>query len=203
MPVVYGRCAGVDVHQKTVVACVSRPAGRGGWGQGSRPCGTVTVELLALADGLLARGGTPVALERTGDYWPPGCTILEGTCAVWLVNARHVKAVPGRKTEVNEAAWLAAPWPQGWWRAHVIPPVAQRELRDLTRDRSPCSQARVPLINRAQQRVEEAHSKLAAVASDIMGGSGRAILAALLTGPAAPQALAESAKGRLRSTRDP
>jgi transposase len=128
--------------------------------------------------------------------------ILEGTCEVLLVKAQHVKAVPGRKTDVKAAAWLAELLPHGLLRASFIPPVAQRELRDLTRYRSTFSQARVTLINRVQKLLEDANIKLAAVASDIMGVSGRAILAALLTGHGDPQALAELAKGRLRSKRD-
>jgi transposase len=141
-------------------------------------------------------------MESTGDYWKPVCNILEGMFELLLVNAQHVKAVPGRKTDVNDAAWLAELLPHGLLRASFIPPVAQRERRDLTRDRRTFIQERVPLMNRVQKLLEDANIKLAAVASDIMGVSGRAILAALLTGHAAPQALAELAKGRLRSTRD-
>jgi transposase len=202
MHIMHERCAGLDVHKKTVVACVLTPDGQGGWGQEVRTFGTMTVDLLALSDGLLACGCTHVAIESTGDYWKPVFNILEGTCEVLLVNAQHVKAVPGRKTDVKDAAWLAELLQHGLWRASFIPPVAQRELRDLTRYRSTFSQARVTLINRVQKLLEEANIKLAAVASDIMGGSGRAILAALLTGHVDPQALAELAKGRLRSTRD-
>ena len=119
-----------------------------------------------------------------------------------LVNAQHVKAVPGRKTDVKDAAWLAALLQHGLLRASFIPPVAQRELRDLTRYRSTFIQERVTLINRVQKLLEDANIKLAAVASDIMGVSGRASLAGLVTGHAASQALAELAKGRLRSKRD-
>jgi transposase len=203
MPIMHERCAGLDVHKKTVVACVLTPDGQGGWGQEGRTFGTMTVDLLALADGLLACGCTHVAIESTGDYWKPVCNSLEGTCEVLLVNAQPVKAVPGRKTDVKEAAWLAELLQHGRLRASFIPPVAQRELRDLTRDRSPFSQARVALINRVQKLLEDANIKLAAVASDSMGVSGRAIRAALLTGHGDPQALAELAKGRLRSQRDP
>jgi transposase len=128
--------------------------------------------------------------------------ILEGTCEVLLVNAQHVKAVPGRKTDVKDAAWLAERLPHGWWRASFIPPVAQRERRDLTRSRSTCIQARVTLINRVQKLLEDANSKLAAVASEIMGISGRAILAALLAGHTDSKAIADLATGRWRSTRD-
>jgi transposase len=190
------RCAGLDMPQKTVVACVVAPAG-----QATRPCGTMTAELLTLADGLLASGGTPVAIESTGDDWTPGFHQLEGTFEGLPVNAQHVKAVPRRKTDVKDAAWLAELLQHGLLRASFIPPVAQRELRDLTRYRSTFVQERVTLINRVQKLLEDANIKLAAVASDIMGVSGRAILAALLTGRADPQALADLAKGRLRSKR--
>jgi transposase len=192
------RCAGLDVHKKTVVACVVTPAG-----QETRTFATMTADLLALADWLLACGGTPVAMESTGDDWKPVFNILEGTCAVILVNAQHVKAVPGRKTAVKEAAWLAELLPHGLLRARFIPPVAQRELRDLTRYRRTVIRERVPLINRVQKRLEDANIKLAAVASDRMGVSGRAILAALIAGHTDPHTLAELAKGRRRSTREP
>jgi transposase len=197
MQVMDERCAGLDVHKKTVVACVRTLEG-----QETRTFGTMTAELLALADWLLACGCTHVAIESTGDYWKPVFNILEGTCEVVWVNAQHVKAVPGRKTDVKDAAWLAELLPHGLLRASFIPPVAPRERRDLTRDRRPFIQERVTLINRVQKLLEDAHIKLAAVASDIMGVSGRAILAALLAGHSDPQALADLAKGRLRRTRD-
>ena len=202
MHIMYERCAGLDVHKKTVVACMLTPDGQGGWSQEIRTFGTMTVDLLALADWLLACGCTHVAIESTGDYWKPVFNILEGTCEVVLVNAQHVKAVPGRKTDVKDAAWLAELLQHGLLRASFIPPVAQRELRDLTRYRSTFIQERVTLINRVQKLLEDANIKLAAVASDIMGVSGRAMLEALVAGHTDPQALAELAKGRLRSKRD-
>jgi transposase len=197
MPVMDERCAGLDVHKKTVVACVLSPTGAE-----PRTFGTMTADLLALADWLLVCGCTHVAIERPGDYWKPVFNMLEGRCEVLLVNAQHVKAVPGRKTDVQDAAWLAELWPHGLLRARFIPPVAQRELRDLTRYRCTFIQERVTLINRVQKLWEDANITLAAVASDIMGVAGRTILAALLTGHADPQALAELAKGRLRRKRD-
>lgn len=198
MQVMYERCAGLDVHKKTVVACVVTPAG-----QETRTFATMTADLLTLADWLLACGCTHVAIESTGDYWKPVFNILEGTCEVILVNAQHVKAVPGRKTDVKDAAWLAELLQHGLLRASFIPPVAQRELRDLTRYRSTFIRERVTLINRVQKLLEDANIKLAAVASDIMGVSGRAILAALIAGQTEPHTLAELAKGRLRSKREP
>src|SRR5688572_4156295 len=196
MRVMYERCAGLDVHKKTVVACVVTPAG-----QETRSFGTMTADLLALADWLLACGCTHVAIESTGDYWKPVFNILEGTCEVILVNAQHVKAVPGGKTDVKDAAWLAELLQHGLLRASFIPPVAQRELRDLTRSRSTFIRERTTLVNGVQKLLADAHIKLAAVASDIRGVSGRAILAALLAGHAALHTLADMAKGRLRSTR--
>jgi transposase len=193
----YARGAGLDVHKKTVVACVLTSAG-----QETRPFGTMTTERLALADWLRACGGTHVAIESTGDYWKPVFNILEGTCEVILVNAQHVKAVPGRKTDVKDAAWLAELLQHGLLRARSIPPMAQRELRDLTRYRSTFIRERVTLINRVQKRLEDANIKLAAVASESMGVSGRAILAALIAGHTDSHTLAELAKGRLRSKRE-
>jgi transposase len=197
MQVMYERCAGLDVHKKTVVACVVTPEG-----QEIRTFRTMTVDLLGLSDWLLVCGCTHVAMESTGDYWKPVFNMLEGTCEVLLVNAQHVKAVPGRKTDVKDAAWLAELLQHGLLRASFIPPVAQRELRDLTRYRSTFIRERTTLVNRVQKLLEDANIKLAAVASDIMGVSGRTILAALLAGHADPQALADLAKGRLRSKRD-
>jgi transposase len=198
MQVMDERCAGLDVHQKTVVACVVTLVG-----QETRTFRTMTGDLLALADWLLACGCTHVAMESTGDDWKPVCNILEGTCEVILVNAQHVKAVPGRQTDIKDAAWLAELLPHGLWRASVIPPVAQRDLRDLTRYRSTCIRERVTLINRVQKRLEDATITLAAVASDSMGVSGRAILAALIAGHTDRHTLADLAKGRRRSTREP
>jgi transposase len=197
MQAMYERCAGFDVHKKTVVACVLPPTG-----QETRTFSMMTVDLFALSDWLVAYGCTHVAMESTGDYWKPVFNMLEGTFEVLLVNAQHVKAVPGRKTDVKDAAWLAELLQHGLLRASFIPPVAQRELRDLTRYRGTFIRERVTLINRVQKLLEDANIKLAAVASDIMGVSGRAMLAALLAGHTDPQALADLAKGRLRAKRE-
>jgi transposase len=167
MYIMYERCAGVDVHKKTVVACVVTPEG-----PETRTFGTMTAELLALADWLLASGCTHGAIESTGDYWKPVFNILEGICEVILVNAQHVKAVAGRQTDVNDAAWLAELLQHGLLRASLMPPAAQRALRDLARYRSAFIQERVTLINRVQKLLEDANIKLAAVASDIMGALG-------------------------------
>jgi len=134
------------MHKKTVVACVLTSTG-----QETRTFSTMTMDLLALSDWLPACGCTHVAIESTSDYWKPVFNILESTCEVLLVNAQHVKAVPGRKTDVKDAAWLAELLQHGLLRASFIPPVAQRELWDLTRYRSTFRQARVTLINRVQE----------------------------------------------------
>src|SRR5262245_35986159 len=161
MQVMYERCAGLDVHQKTVVACVVTPQG-----QETHTFGTRTAELLTLADWLLISGCTHVAMESTGYYWKPVFNILEGMFEVLLGIDQHVKAVPGRKTDVKDAAWLAELLQHGLLRASFFSPVAQRELRDLTRYRSTFIQERVTLINRVQKLLEDANIKLAAVASD-------------------------------------
>jgi transposase len=202
MQVKYERCAGLDVHKRTVVACVSVPAGQGGWRRETRTFGTMTADLLALADWLQSWECTHVAMESTGEYWKPVFNLLEGTFEVLLVNAQHVKAVPGRKTDVKDAEWLAELLQHGLLRASFIPPVAQRELRDLTRFRSTFIRERATLVNRVQKVLEDANLKLAAVASNIMGVSGRAMLAALSAGATDPQALADLAKGRLRDKRE-
>ena len=179
------------------MACVLTAAG-----QETRTVGTMTADVLTLADWLQACGCTYVAMESTGDSWKPVVHLLAGAFEVVLVNAQPVKAVPGRKADVQAAAWLAELLQHGLLRASFLPPVAQRELRDLTRYRSTCIRERVTLGNRVQKLLEDAHIKLASVASDLMGVSGRAIVAAWLAGHDAPQALADLAKGRLRPKRD-
>lgn len=197
MDVVYTHCAGLDVHKKTVVACVITPDSTG-----TRTFNTMTADLLALSDWLQSQGVTQVAMESTGEYWRPIFNILEGNFQVWLVNAQHVKAVPGRKTDVKDAEWLGDLLRHGLVRASFIPPVAQRDLRDLTRHRSNFVRERTNLINRVQKTLEGANIKLASVASDVMGLSGRAMLAALIDGHADPATMADLAKGRMRSKRD-
>ncbi len=201
MNVVYERCAGLDVHKKTVVACVLTPDETGGWRRETRTFSTMTADLLALSDWLQSWGCTHVAMESTGDYWKPVFNILEATVAVLLVNAQHVKAVPGRKTDVKDAAWLAELLQHGLLRASFIPPVAQRELRDLTRYRNTFIRERATLVNRVQKVLEDANIKLGSVASNVMGVSGRAMLEALIAGDTNPERLADLAKGRLREKR--
>lgn len=197
MQPLHERCAGLDVHKKTVVACVRTP------GQvQTRTFETMTSDLLELSDWLVSLNVTHVAMESTGDYWKPIYNILEGTFEVILVNAQHLRAVPGRKTDVKDAEWIAELLQHGLLRASFVPPVAQRELRDLTRYRSTFIRERVNLVNRLQKLLEDANIKLASVASDVMGKSGRAMLAALLEGTTDPEQLAALAKGRLRAKRE-
>jgi transposase len=202
MDVVFTQCAGLDVHKKTVMACRVTPDPTGQQADGLmevKEFGTLTRDLLALADWLAEAGITHVAMESTGEYWKPVYNILEGDFTVFLVNAAHVKQVPGRKTDKNDARWLAKLMRYGLLRASFIPPQGQRDLRDLTRYRTKLVQERSREVNRMQGVLERANVKLAAVATDVMGVSGRAILAALVEGRADPATMAELAKGRMRS----
>ena len=202
MDVIFTHGAGLDVHQKTVMACRVTPDPTGQRPDGLmevRECGTLTCDLLALSDWLAELGITHVAMESTGEYWKPVYNILEGECTVFLVNAAHVKQVPGRKTDKSDARWLAKLMRYGLLQASFIPPQGQRDLRDLTRYRTKLVQERNREVNRVQGVLERANSQLASVATDVMGVSGRAILAALVAGRADPATMAELAKGRLRS----
>jgi transposase len=202
MEVIFTHCAGVDVHKKRITACRVIPDPTGQQADGLlelRDFGTVTHELLALSDWLTAGGITHVAMESTGEYWKPVFNLLEGTFEVLLVNAAHVKRVPGRKTDKADARWLAKLMRYGLLQASFIPPAGQRDLRDLTRYRTKLVQERSREVNRVQGVLERANIQLASVASDVMGASGRAMLAALVEGRADPATMAELAKGRLRS----
>ena len=202
MEVVYSHCAGLDVHKKTVVACVITPDAQGQVQKDIRTFGTMTADLLTLLDWLQTHAITHVAMESTGEYWKPIYNILEGNLEVWLINAQHIKAVPGRKTDVKDAEWIADLLRHGLVRPSFIPPVPQRDLRELTRHRANFVRERATLINRVQKTLESANIKLASVASDVLGVSGRAMLDALLAGQSDGTALAELAKGRLRNKRD-
>jgi transposase len=201
MDVVFTHGAGLDVHQKTVMACRVTPDPMGPQADGlmeGRELGTLTRDLLALADWLTEAGITPVARESTGESGNPVSNLLEGPCTVFLVNAAHVKNVPGRKTDRAAARGLAKLMRYGWLQASCMPPVEQRDLRDLTRYRTQLVQERTREINRGPGVLERANIKLASVATDIRGVSGRALLAALLEGRTAPATMAEWANGRWR-----
>jgi transposase len=202
MDVIYSRCCGLDIHKKTVVACLIS----GAPGQPSqkevRRFRTMTAELLLLADWLQAAGCTHVAMESTGVYWRPVYNLLEGLFTLLVVNAQHIKAVPGRKTDVKDAEWIAELLRHGLLRGSFIPSKPQRQLRELTRHRTTLVQDRARVINRLQAVLEDANIKLAAVVTDIRGVSARAMLEALIAGQRDVDALTELARGRLRTKRD-
>ncbi len=195
-------CCGLDVHKQTVVACLLRTDTAGRRSRELRTFGTMTDDLLTLADWLRAADCTQVAMESTGVYWKPVYNLLEGQCTVLVVNAQHIKAVPGRKTDLKDAEWIADLLQHGLLRGSFIPDRPQRALRDLTRTRTTLSDERIAVINRVQKVLEDANIKLAGVASNVVGVSGRAMLAALLTGTTDPATLAELAVGKLRKKRD-
>jgi transposase len=202
MEVLYPRCCGLDIHKKTVVAClITAEAGQQPV-KVIRTFRTMTVDLLALADWLHTAACTHVAMESTGVYWRPIDNLLEGLCELLVVNAQHIKAVPGRKTDVKDAEWIAELLRHGLLRGSFIPAKAQRQLRELTRYRTTLVQDRARVINRLQAVLEDANIKLAAVVTDIRGVSARAMLEALIAGPRDVDALAELARGRLRAKRD-
>jgi transposase len=201
MEVVYPRCCGLDLHKKLVVACLIVPGVDGTPHKEIRTFGTVTDQLLSLADWLAEVGCTHVAMESTGVYWKPVYNLLEGEFALLLVNARHMKAVPGRKTDVKDCEWIAELLRHGLLTASFVPDRPQRELRELTRYRTALIQERSAEVNRLQKTLEGANIKLASVATDIMGVSGRQMLAALVGGTTDGAALAQLAKGRLREKR--
>jgi transposase len=201
MDVLYERCCGLDVHKKTVVACVLTPGRPGQPQQAVRTFGTMTADLLALADWLEAAGVTHVAMESTGVYWQPIWNLLEDRFTLLLANPQHVKQVPGRKTDVRDSEWLAQLLRHGLVQASFVPPRPQRELRELTRYRTALVRERSTAVNRLQKTLEGANLKLGSVASNVVGLSGRQMLAALVAGTTEPTALAALAQGKLRAKR--
>jgi transposase len=199
MQVVHTRCCGLDVHQKSVVACLLLTDPDGTVHREVQTFGTMTADLLALNDWLDARQIAQVAMESTGVYWRPVFNLLEAEHEIILVNAQHIKAVPGRKTDVKDAEWLADLLRHGLLRASFIPPAAVRDLRELTRYRQALVHARTQEVNRLHKHLESANLKLGAVATDILGKSGREMLEAILAGEQRPETLAELARGRLRA----
>jgi len=194
------RCAGVDIGKDEVVACVRTP-GPGGRGRRkeTRTFKSFTGELEAMADWFGAEEVTEVVMEATGSYWKPVWYVLEERAfGLKLVNARHVKILPGRKSDVRDAEWLAELLEHGLLRGSFVPPVAIRELRDLTRYRKRLIQTHTAECQRIQKTLEDAGIKLDSVASDVLGVSGRAMIAALVAGERDPEVLADLAKGRLR-----
>jgi len=192
------RVAGLDIHKQSVVACVRVPGIGGKREQHIRTFGTTAAELLTLRDWLQEHDVTHVAMESTGVYWKAVFYLLEDAFTCLLVNPAHVKQVPGRKTDVKDCAWIAQLLEHGLLRGSFVPPAPIRELRDLTRLRKAATQDRTRAANRLHKVLEDAGIKLASVATDILGVSGRAMLDALVQGTTDPQVLAEMARGRLR-----
>ena len=202
MDVLYPRCCGLDVHKKTVVACCLLSTKGRKPVKETRTFRTMTTDLLALADWLQQAGCTHVAMESTGVYWRPVYNLLEGQFELLVVNAQHIKAVPGRKTDVKDAAWIAELLRHGLLQGSFIPSKPQRQVRELTRYRSTLVQERARTLNRLQAVLEDANLKLASVVTDINGVSARAMLEAILAGERDGEILADLARGRLRTKRD-
>ena len=202
MRIIHENVAGLDVHKKVVVAAIVVKQADGSWLEEKRSFETMTADLLALSDWLMLHGVTHVAMESTGEYWKPVFNILENNFEVLVVNAQHISKVPGRKTDQSDAQWIAELLQYGLLKASFIPPLGQRELRELTRYRSSFVRERATLVNRVQKLLESANIKLASVATDVMGVSGRAMLEALIAGSATPEQMAELAQGRMREKRD-
>ncbi|PSR32203.1 MAG: hypothetical protein C7B46_15420 [Sulfobacillus benefaciens] len=198
MEVLYPRCAGLDVHKKTVVACVCHTDGRGRVTLTVRTWETTTPALLALHAWLAQEGITHVAMESTGSYWKPVYNLLESSFTTWVVNPAHMKNVPGRKTDIKDAEWISDLLRHGLLTPSFIPDKPQRELRELTRQRTRWLAERSREVNRIQKVLEGANIKLSSVATDVLGVSGRAMIAGLIAGDASPEALADLARGRLK-----
>src|SRR3989440_1354419 len=198
MQVLYTRCCGLDIHKKTVVACMLLTDPDGTNRRIVRTFGTMTVDLLALGDWLSLHHVTHVAMESTGVLWRPIFNVLEEGRTLLLVNAQHIKAVPGRKTDVKDSEWLADLLRHGLLRPSFLPPPSIRVLRDLTRYRKKLVELRTQEINRVHKVLETANMKLGAVARNVVGVSGRRMLEAIKQGESDAQVLAELAKGRLR-----
>jgi transposase len=198
MEVLYPQCAGLDVHKKTVVVCRLSVDAKGRKVKSIETFGTTTAELLRLSDWLTAGECTHVAMESTGEFWKPIWNLLEGSFELLLVNAQHIKRVPGRKTDVQDSEWLADLLQHGLLKASFIPPVEQRDRRDLTRQRTQLVRDRASVLNRIQKALEGANLKLSSVVSRIDGVSSRAILAEIVADQLNPTQLDGLVHGRLR-----
>lgn len=191
-------CAGLDVHKESVQACVRRIEPSGQLLQQTRQWATMTGDIRMMADWLAAQGVTHVAMESTGVYWKPIFNILESRFEVLLVNARHLKQVPGRKSDIRDCQWIAQLLQHGLLKGSFIPPRSQRELRDLTRHRVQLVEEKTRTSNRIEKILEDANIKLGSVASEVMGVSGRAMIQALLEGNKDPAQIADLARRQLR-----
>jgi transposase len=201
LEVLHKRCCGLDLHKRSVTACRIVPSRDGQPVKEIRTFGTMTAELLALGDWLAAGGVTHVAMESTGVYWKPVWNLFEDRFTLLLVNAAHVKVVPGRKRDVGDAQWLAELLRHGLLRGSFVPDRPARELRELTRYRSCLVRERTAEVNRLQKTLEGANLKLASVVSDVTGVSARAMLGELVAGTEDAAAMAELAQGQLRRKR--
>ena len=198
MEPIYTSCCGLDVHKKNIQACVRRIGKDGKIQQEVRPFGTMTQDILLLADWLSKKEVTHVAMESTGVYWKPIYNILEGRFNILLVNARHIKNVPGRKTDVKDCQWIAHLLQYGLLKGSFIPDRAQREFRDLTRHRAKLVDQRASVVNRVHKVLEDANVKLGSVATDIMGKSGKDMIRALIRGEKDSAEMADLARRQLR-----
>jgi transposase len=201
MEVLHSRCAGLDVHKDTVVACVRIAEGAKPT-QEVRSFATTTSGLLQLAEWLVDAQCTHVAMEATGVYWKPVWHVLEGSFELTLANAQHVRNVPGRKTDVNDAMWLADLLAHGLIRGSFVPPTPVQEMRDLTRTRKQMMREVVQHTQRIQRTLEDANIKLSSVISNVIGVTGRAILEALIAGETDPAALAALARPEIKASRE-
>lgn len=199
MQVVYERCAGLDVHKKTVSAFVSVCESAGSKKQQMRVFGTFTSDLLALADWLKENKVTHVAMEATGVYWRPVWAVLEGQFQQMLVNPQHIKAVPGRKTDAKDCEWIADLLQHGLLKGSFVPPTPIQDLRDLTRYRAELRQSQNRVANRIQKFLEQANIKLSSVASNVLGVSGRQMLEVIIAGQNDAEQLAKLARGKLKN----
>lgn len=201
MEVLYPRCAGLDVHKATVVACARVAQDSGQAQQEVRSFGTTTSELCKLADWLTERQCTHVAMEASGVFWKPVWHVLEESFELVLANAQHVKNVPGRKSDVNDAMWLADLLAHGLIRGSFVPPTHIQEVRDLSRTRKQLTREIIQHTNRIQKVLEDANIKLSSAISNVLGKSGRSILEALIAGETNPEALVKLCSGRLKASR--
>ena len=202
MQVLYECCAGLDVHKKTVTACIRRVGEGGKPNVQIREFATMTATLLELADWLVGEGVTHVAMESTGVFWKPIWNLLEGQFELLLCNPQHLKQVPGRKTDVKDSEWLAQLLQHGLLSGSFVPRRPLRELRDLTRQRAQLTHEKASVANRIHKTLEDANIKLGSVATDILGVSGRAMIEAIIGGEDDPQKLADLARRRLKNKKE-
>jgi transposase len=201
MDTIYRNVAGLDVHQKTIVVCVRKVLPDGGSKEEVNQFGTMTSDLLRMSEWLASEGVTHVAMESTGVLWKPVWNILDGHFELLLVNPRHLKGVPGRKTDVIDCQWIAQLLQCGLLRGSFVPSRPQRELRDLTRQRKQLTREQTRTVNRIHKTLEDANIKLGSVATDILGKSGRAMLQALVSGERDPVQLADLAERKSTAQR--